>query len=255
MSKSSLYRFAVSFHFVLALLAALLVTPRVGQANELAFCGLFERDDGSANWGELTSGNCPPNYAVFAVNTPGGSRSQSAEQVKVRAICCPLPSEDMLSNEHVRVFDTCPEGFVVTSATSDPLCADCRKSMRCTKLNQAKYQLGPLLPGAYWGHGSASWKQQDVVNRVNAPGSLRQALGRTGRYNWELQGCTGYPWGSLMVSKSTKRCQGFGFRQLLRLGENAEAAVIPVFQNCATIDDIYSKTPRCVSRDTSAKKQ
>ncbi len=124
--------------------------------------------------------------------------------------------------------------------------------MRCTKINTARYQLGEARPGAYWGSGAAGWKGATRITWDNIPAAIRYANGREEQHRWDVDGCIGYPWGSLLAEKHSKYCSGMMFKQLQFKGLDGDPAagtVVKMFPDCddvANIDDPQKAT--CVKK-------
>ena len=65
---------------------------------------------------------CPKNHAIMAIDPAGYGYiplNISAEEAPTAPVCCPLPSSDILTDEHVNAPHTCPKEFVATGATHD----------------------------------------------------------------------------------------------------------------------------------------
>ncbi len=201
---------------------------------------------------------CPKGYAIYAVDDPGGDHSNGPpEYVPIKGSCCPLPFDDMLTDEHLyNVYDSCPDGYIATGGISYfrresntdavPSMANCgdKCGMRCTKVNSAKYRLGKAVPAVYWvrewssamaGYGFAA-----RVGLEDVPPAIRYSLGREDSYKNDNDGCVGYPYGSVLVAKHKKSCDGFLFRRLLFL----DGSPVPMFPKCTDVRDRDSDNPQ-----------
>lgn len=163
---------------------------------------------------------CPPNTAFYGIDDPAGIAGPGSK-ISVSGVCCPLPTHDVLTEEVSFAPEQCPDQWIATGVKrtgADEL------SLRCTKINTARYRLAPGRPGAYWGHGDAGWKGAERIEWDNIPASIREAQGHE-RAGWhDVDGCVGYPWGSMLVGRSTKYCAGMTFRQLTFTGQGSDPA-------------------------------
>lgn len=207
------------------------------------------------HWGIPFQDLCPANMAVIGSSIPKASGGRTTEQIRIDINCCPLPADDILLDEHIEVFDKCPENFIATGAQrgcgwekppGPPFL--CPKKIRCTKINLSRYQLGPAKIAAHWGFSATSWRNSQRVFKSEIPKAIRNALSRTSRYSWETQGCVGYPYGSLLVEKYAKRCQGLFFRQLQFRGINQDpkkGTAVVMFPQCENVSGIFDKHLEC----------
>lgn len=203
---------------------------------------------------------CPKGYAIYAVDDPGGGRAGGPPQyVPVKGSCCPLPFEDILTDEHLyNVYDDCPDGYVATGGISyfrretaaDAVanwanCGD-KCGMRCTKVNTEKYTLGKPVPAVYWvrewSSAMAGYGFSARAGLEDVPPAIRYSLGREDSYKNDNDGCVGYPYGSLLVSKRKKSCDGFLFRRLLY----KDGSPVPMFPKCTDVKDRDSENPQPV---------
>ncbi len=185
-------------------------------------------------WGAQT-GFCPNGFAYYGATEgliPG------AEHNTVIASCCPLPRRDILLEEHVFAAVECPDGYVITG--SEPLNKSEASKVRCTKINAAKYQLGPLKPGRYWGNGLSSRGQLEQLQLADLPVAIRSGISRTDYSSWSIDGCVGTPPGALLVKKGAKHCQESGYRELLENG-----VPVKMFPDCREIENVFDPTSGC----------
>ena len=58
----------------------------------------------------------------------------------------------------------------------------------------------------------------------------------------------GYPFGSLVVGKKNKRCQGVLFRQLVYRGldgDRAKGTPVEMYPKCSVVSSVFSTEPEC----------
>ena len=202
---------------------------------------------------------CPKDYAFVNTQFRGGAR-RAGSKVPLIGTCCPLPAGALL-DEHIFTEELCPDGYAVTGARQivdkqalketeggwrgpHTWFNSNQQLMRCTKLDPQKYVLGPKTDGyaATWSiHFRKLFKPATSLARV--PYGLRLGYGRHGKFGWDRVACLGMPWGSLVVSKTSKYCDGVGFRQLLRASDQA-----PVldYGKCLAVDDPLAENPKCI---------
>ena len=195
---------------------------------------------------------CPPGHAIYGTSTVVGSPAES-KYIHVRALCCPLPSTDILLQEHLFVEVECPDGFVVTGVSPRQECDTCVGRLRCTKIDQSRYELGPETNGSLFSVAPLDypWKEETVRRFDEIPAGIRYGLPRLSQHAWEHSGCVGEPYGSLLVGKRNKRCKGIKFRQLF-FAENAgtrKGMPVPMFPVCEKLSSKYSKDPQCINRE------
>ena len=229
----------------------------LSQANP-KICTGFDAESGKALLGRLDADlavySCPTSHALFGVHNPGSSDIVPFG-INLIGNCCPLPHDDILTDEHVRVSDACPPGYVVTGGGTFSLCDNCEKFMKCTKINTKRYQLGPQRSGVAWGvdsRGVYFWKERKRIKRKELPVAIRFGVSRRSRWIFEPAGCVGDPMGSIPVRKTSKRCKGIFFRQLQYvglIGDPPAGTPVKMFPDCHDIDDILSNNPRCIVRE------
>ena len=190
-------------------------------------------------WG-YEYGLCPSGHAYYGVDDPAGAEGP-AEAISVATNCCSLPAEDMLTESHVFATEECPINYIATGAQTNKKSESKEIRLRCTKINTERYQLGEMTPGIYWGDGAAGWKGSKRIAWDNIPAGIRYAQGRVSKDKWDIDGCIGFPWGSVLTKKSSKHCSGFSFRQFQFRGiEGDPLAGTPVkmFAICNDIGDV-----------------
>ena len=195
---------------------------------------------------------CPADHALFSVGDDGGD-NRPGRTINVTSSCCPLPSNDILTDTHVFVGEECPEDFVATGAKELPCSEEyCPVLMRCTKLNTDRYALGQTTQSLYWGNGHAGWQRSKRTEHQAIPLGIRHSVGRTRNAAPGVDGCVGYPWGSLLTKKSAKYCYGYGFRQLQfkGIGQDPDAGTaVKMFADCTEVE--HPENPelaRCVGQ-------
>lgn len=202
--------------------------------------------EASRPWGELVE-QCAEGYAVMSVDDP--ARATSTASALMRVLCCPLPSSDMLTDEHVEVEEQCPEDFIVTGGSPPIACETCPKKFRCTKINTDRYQLGAPTPAAYWGSGMSMFHQGSRIHKAAIPVALRFGVGRTGESAWDDDGCISEQWGSVLVTKSRSQCSNYLFRRFEYTGaikgDPAPGTPVKVLPDCASISSPFDRFPKC----------
>lgn len=200
-------------------------------------CVAFNQEKGSFGEEYLS---CPTGYAYMTADDPGGPVGP-ARVVGVHGSCCPLPADDVLTEQHVFTEDSCPEDHVATGTKGLEKGRDAAKYLRCTKINTARYQLGEMTPGLYWGNGFAGWQGSRRIEWEDIPAGLRYAAGRQNAERWDIDGCVGYPWGSLLSKKETKHCGGIYFRQLQFNGAQGDPVAgtpVKMFADCDEVKNV-----------------
>ena len=195
---------------------------------------------------------CPKNHAILSVSDqPGANKSGPGKFVQLEGLCCPLPSNDILTDEHIySEMESCPDSYLATggSGTCGESC-----TMRCTKINTKKYRLGPEKPSWYVKfkdagrlHGQGS--SERIFWEQITPG-LRYGVLRVRQAYWASDGCLGVPFGVMLTSKKNKRCDGFLFRELQYL----DGVPVKIIPDCAEISDPYSPNPECLDEANKSK--
>lgn len=200
---------------------------------------------------------CPPNHAIYGSDDAGGEhKSGPGRHVPIVAACCPLPSDDILTPEHLYgVMESCPEGYIVTGATL-PQCTDLCE-MRCTRINSARYRLGEEQSGAHWstigGLVSGGFGGARRLLLSDVPPEIRRGLQRrsarmfdpsdtdTDRRRADEDGCVGVPFGSVLVAKTGKNCDMLRFRQLQML----DGTPVRMFPNCEATQIAPGEAAEC----------
>lgn len=192
-----------------------------------------------------TKEQCPKHHAIYAnSDVPGAHKTGPGRYVQLTGLCCPLPSDDILTDEHLYFEqETCPDQYVATGAGGD--CED-KCTMRCTKINTKRYKLGPEKVAYYVKFADAGRLfGQGRTKRVfweNLPQALRYGINRTKHDLWASDGCLGVSLGSLLTRKNQKRCDGFFYRELQYL----DGVPVKMFPDCEAISDLYSAKPQCL---------
>lgn len=194
---------------------------------------------------------CPKDYAFFGIAQPWG------EAHKNRVIignCCRLPSSDILSNEHIVTYGECPDGFVVTGVMIEQkskgnASSSSQGNIRCSKINDARYSLGPLRGGIHWGISNSSaypWQEKKRIRRNQIPLAIRYGVARESLSRIQYTGCVGSPIGSLFVGARTRNCKDTLWREVYEIDPQAGKQKIQMFPKCKKLDSLFSPTPRCV---------
>ena len=202
---------------------------------------------------DITDKPCPDGYGLYSADDPGGPQLENdGSDVPIIGLCCRLPFADVLTDQHFyNVMDTCPENSVVTSATETTCGSSC--GMRCTRINTDKYKLGPPLKGVYWHRMwevvHTGWGGADRIRWESIPAGIRYSVGRRKQYLWDVDGCVGYPFGSVLTGKKKKSCDSLYFRELLY----ADGTPVPMFPVCPKLDNPASPKAKCLETDSTAK--
>ncbi len=229
-------------------------------------------NSGAKKWGMVGSdprsdGNdCPRGHAWFAV--AAGLKREFAsgpDFVSISGSCCPLPADDILTDEHLTTFSSCPDGYVATGASLEkrpPICESddfyaclhasyqTRTKLRCTRINQQRYALSAVKPGttiSLTHHLRESFEQR--VARSRMPVSMRYGLGRTSQTTWVDRACVGSPPGALFVGRDDKRCSKVYFRILEFRGVAADPSPgtrVQMVPNCLAISDPLDPKADCL---------
>lgn len=209
--------------------------------------------DGYRVWGE-TPADCPRGYGALAADDPTAAVSRATTQARV--LCCPLPAKDILTDVHSESESICEDGYVVTGGVAS-YCETCVKKLRCTKLNTARYQLGPPIAGAYWGSGLSMFPQFSRLNKAAVPPALRFGLGRLGESYWDEDGCVPDRYGALLTSKSDGSCSSYIFRELqysgTQPGDPPAGTPVKVLPDCVSISSPFDRYPRCITEQGPAQ--
>lgn len=231
----------------------------------LFFCSVLELDAQQICLGLNEDGgfgrpsrNCPAGAAIFGVLGTAPSRNSPPELIPINASCCMLPADDILVGSHVEVLESCPEGYIATGGDPSTSCNDCKRKMRCSKINDTRYKLGPATAGAFWGFGVVYYKQDIRFMREEIPLALRPGIGRVSKFSWGEHGCIAYPFGGVLTGKTTKRCQGFSFKQIQYKGlkgDPPEGTPVTMFPRCDKISSIFNKDSKCLRWNRSAEEQ
>lgn len=198
------------------------------------------------------SKECPPNFAFMtAEDRSPSSFGETAASVSLRGVCCELPANDILTDEHAyNVEGECPANYITTGASGHGCSNNC--FMRCTRINTNRYTLGKKYQGVYWkregtdpggGRGGAA-----QIMFLEVPVALRFGTGFSwddadrGEEPWDIDGCISAPFGSVIVEKRSSGCGGLYFKPLLfKQGGKA----VRTYPECDTIGGILEKKPFC----------
>ena len=163
---------------------------------------------------------CPPHSAFFGVDDPAGIIGP-AEKISVSGTCCPLPSRDILTNRSSIHPQSCPEQSIVTGSIRK---GEDEYWLHCTEINSSRYLLGTRKKAKYWGSGKAGWQGAERIAWSNIPEAIRESQGQYLKAQYDIDGCVGFPWGSLFVEKKSKYCKDLLFSQLIYSGREGDPA-------------------------------
>lgn len=215
-------------------------------------------------------GGCAPHHAFYALDrgARGNSEitSRAAEQVGVTGYCCRLPADDILEADDYRYELTrCPAGYVATGGRAavnldrcdSPTDSNCAPSqrlpnafIRCTKINERRYQLGPSRSGRLWVEDPNSAAEHlSPILRSALPAGIRSAVGLRQPNDLMPNGCIGWPIGSLFVEKQGPYCEQHYFRALQYRGlpgDPSRGSPVEMFAACDDLDLSNLSQPKCV---------
>lgn len=206
------------------------------------------------SWGAMsvhsrTTRECGQTYAYYGVKFPSVGTTGAAS-VPAAANCCPLPTADILTSEATAVTDHCPEGFVATGGDLDTVCSTCTYALRCTRINESRYQLGPEHQGVAWGAVPGYfWRAEQRMKRSDLPPAIRFGLIRLRKSEMASAGCVGAPAGSLLVGKTAKRCNGYRFRELQYrglAGDPPRGTPVKMYPDCVDVSDLFDPNADCM---------
>lgn len=203
---------------------------------------------------------CFEGYAFLAHDVAGGRWFHSTNQSPIAGYCCPLP-EGVLTSEHVFVDAICPDNFVATGARTSPESPSIGKpaiEIRCTKIDTHRYYLESAteawnvgwlndLTGETLDYLRGGTRQQTTRNLI--PAGLRYGLLRHSQTLWNISGCVGYPWGSVLVGRvGGSGCSGYRFRQVFLRGNEGLRSGQPlqIFPNCRALDNPFKPDASCM---------
>ena len=207
-------------------------------------------------WGSERGFSCMPHTAAYGSRVPALPGNRALQRSPVLPECCPLPSRDILTAETIEASEVCPRHYVlvsggqpcgkkINSVESREICSGW---ITCRKINTKRYQLGKQTEGVYWGYGSSYWKNSRRIMKSDIPSAIRDGLGRVGKFHWKSQGCVGFPFGSLLVGKRSKRCDGQLYRRLEykgAAGDPPSGTPVIMFPSCKNLDNVFSLSASC----------
>ena len=182
---------------------------------------------------------------MYGVEDPGAGFEIVA---LTSGLCCRLPREDILTSERKYTHWECPEDHVLTYA--GPSLEKSVLAVTCTKINTERYQLGEPTFGRYLGFGFTRLGEAKSVSKHEIPAAIRHGLERTHFQTWDIDGCVGYPWGSLLVAVNGRHCYQTRFRQLQYKGKDGDpprGTAVTMFPACDQISDVFAPVPHCIN--------
>jgi len=215
-------------------------------------CGPYEKEAAAAADVHRTiSGDCGMNQALFATHRPYTFEPYEPELLQVYGTCCPLPAGDILLQEKTAAVRECPDGYVATGAEGMAEVPDANKPkhLTCSKINTARYQLGPSTPGIYWGFGHTHWQKPVRILFEEIPAALRYAVGVRAYGYWNERGCIGFPFGSMLVAKNGFECHQTYYRELQYRGlpgDPPAGTPVPMLPDCDELSDLHTPHPACI---------
>lgn len=201
----------------------------------------------SGKWRQ-TYRRCPDGYAVFAADDVSDDGRRTPGSVLLLASCCPLPNDDILTDDPpVLENERCPDGYVATGSVGEWLCISCNHPIVCRRVNTARYRLGPLQQGEYWGSGLSSRRHTVDSERNHMPRAIRPGISRVGFGGWDTDGCGPRAWGQLLVGKSDTGCESYTYRTLEYAGADGDPPAgtpVTMFPDCE-VDNAFSPLTGC----------
>ena len=140
--------------------------------------------------------DCGPNRAVYMIDDGSGPNM----------VCCQLPATDILTGLTTVRSGQCASDEVIVGATGTG-------TFKCQGINTKRYYLGTAGKPCYFGSGFSGG--QGVSKCAGHPHSfsiLQQNL-------FGSDGCSGYPYGSLFVRQTGKKCKDMLARRLYFTGK------------------------------------
>ncbi len=210
---------------------------------------------GIDRWGEIgPDANCPDGYAYLGT-VPMLGIASPGKYLALMGDCCRI-ADDILTDTHEYQMESCPADHVATGARFEG--KDERRetwSMRCTKINTGRYQLAEPSEGYQWGLKKDFRHYLHNVKAIGwsrIPLGLRYGIGRVRNAKpgkRRTDGCIGYPFGSLLVSKTHKLCHGIYFSQLQYRGAPGDPPAgtpVEIIPKCAAISDPNDRNATCI---------
>ncbi len=211
-------------------------------------CLGFQPGDPIFFW-RASSATCPNGHALMGISIPKHSERWAASAIP-RFACCPLPAEDILLDQTVEGTDVCPEDSIAVGMVPGWGCQSCPQRLLCQRINRTRYALGEPNLGVYWGTGRFRDRNDRQVLRTDIPIALRYGLGRTGLQTWDVDGCVGFPWGSVLTRMPGPRsCNQAEFRAIVfaeNEGSGAATRPVPMLPECRTITDPTDPSSGCL---------
>ncbi len=184
-------------------------------------------------WG-MVSGLCPEHSAVFAFDDPGNS-AKSGDTVPFSALCCRLPSHDMLTGKISYHSTSCPQGMIVTGGRNAVELSSGAKryELRCAEINSKLYSLGSAIPGDYWGMGASVRSQENNIPRTAVPEAVRAGIGRVDYEKWDPDSCIGRDMNAVLTTVAPDSCSNFRFSRFLKRRGDGRLEPVRMFPDCA----------------------
>ncbi len=185
---------------------------------------------------------CPEHYAFMEIDDAGPV---------ALGTCCKLPKSDILTKSFEWMPSACPDDSILTAIQLYPILEviDNKKQRpyyRCSKINTAKYMLGPPTEGILYGEGGSLSIVSEDLDRSRIPLAARKGFGMIAAGASDPDGCVGKPWGALLTGIKGRDCHQRTFRTLLRKSDNGPPVPVPVLPKCAKLLDIYDPSRGCI---------
>ena len=192
---------------------------------------------------------CPENYFI------AGTRDWTNTQLEqlggaFRSVCCPLPSQDIVTNEIVWSEGDCPPDHVISGVRTENGKAVGQEFVQCRKINSSRYKLGEPQAARQWGAGGSNAFVTTSLPTKGIPMAAFYAVSRWGFKYFLDDGCVPDDQNSLMTAHQGRRgCSGFTYRELQYRGlaqDPPSGTAVKLFPKCRSVKGIFSPYPECV---------
>lgn len=211
--------------------------------------GYLSGEDVLDRW-DGSFGICPGAHSVIGVDDP--TRDGWSKLTSRSAVCCPLPQPDILTGVSVDIpfADHCPpEHIIIGFPHARRPGTGNAAGVRCAKLNTERYRLGARTEGVYWGAGLSARRERGRIGREAIPPPLRHAAGRNGYASWDIDGCIGLPFGSVLIRiEDSLSCSGLTFAEVQYKGAPGDPAAgtpVEMFRPCRVLANPFDPLAGC----------
>ena len=191
---------------------------------------------------------CPRHSAVFAVEHFHRNWRGTIDR-PIDVNCCRLPADDILTDEVAFTAERCPEGFLMTGVE---VVGAAGYRVRCSKINQSRYQLSAERPGRYLGFALSMRGEGARDSSVAYPLAAQYGIRRRGWFSTRSGSCTGGPDGGVFTALTGDECSEHQSRRIEYRGtidgDPGQGSPVKIFPDCAEIADPFSPLGGCRSR-------